>query len=97
MSYGARRRLQAATYYLLQRELLILDEVDSGLSCREVEQLLAALAQRSPGILLITHDIALARSVADRIVTMAGGSIRRDWPCDEFDRAALPADGGGEL
>ncbi|MGA2480218.1 MAG: ABC transporter ATP-binding protein [Spirochaetia bacterium] len=97
MSYGARRRLQAATYYLLQRELLILDEVDAGLSCREVEQLLAALAQRSPGILLITHDIALARSVADRIVTMAGGSIRGDWPRDEFDRAALAADGGGEL
>jgi energy-coupling factor transport system ATP-binding protein len=97
MSYGARRRLQAATYYLLQRELLILDEVDAGLSCREVEQLLAALALRSPGILLITHDIALARSVADRILTMAGGSVRGDWPRDEFDRAVLAEDGGGEL
>ena len=30
MSYGARRRLQAATYYLLRRDFLILDEVDPG-------------------------------------------------------------------
>jgi energy-coupling factor transport system ATP-binding protein len=95
MSYGARRRLQAATYFLLQRELLILDEVDAGLSCREVEQLLAALARRSPGIVLITHDIALARSVADRILSMAEGGIRGDWPRDDFDRLAVHAAGGG--
>jgi len=94
MSYGARRRLQAATYYLLQRELLILDEVDSGLSCREVERLLAALARRSPGILLITHDVALAKSVADRILLMADGSLRGDWRRDEFDHVDT-VEGGG--
>jgi energy-coupling factor transport system ATP-binding protein len=78
MSYGARRRLQAATYYLLSRKLLILDEVDSGLSCREVEMLLDALVMRAPGILLITHDLTLARSVADRILSMEAGRITSD-------------------
>ena len=94
MSYGARRRLQAATYYLLQRELLILDEVDSGLSCREVERLLAALSRRSPGILLITHDVALAKSVADRILLMADGSLGGDWRRDEFDQVDTGAEEG---
>ena len=85
MSYGARRRLQAATYYLLRRDFLVLDEVDSGLSCREVETLLDALVAGGPGILLITHDMALARSVSDRVLTMDSGRITGDVRRDGMD------------
>lgn len=80
LSYGARRRLQAATYSLLTRDLLILDEIDSGLSYREVESLVDALASRMPGIVLITHDMALARAACDRILVMEGGRISADAP-----------------
>jgi energy-coupling factor transport system ATP-binding protein len=78
LSYGARRRLQAATYWLLERDLLILDEIDSGLSYREVESLVEALASRVPGIILITHDMALAEAACDRILVMDGGRIAGD-------------------
>ena len=44
MSYGARRRLQAATYHLLEREILILDEIDSGLGYTDFLDVLPALA-----------------------------------------------------
>jgi energy-coupling factor transport system ATP-binding protein len=95
MSYGARRRLQAATYYLLRRDLLVLDEVDSGLSCREVEQLISTLEAGDPGIILITHDLALAKSVADRILLMADGRLAGDWRRDRFDAVDLPTGGEG--
>jgi energy-coupling factor transport system ATP-binding protein len=78
MSFGARRRLQAATYYLLARRLLILDEVDSGLSYRELESLIEALRSGGAGIVLITHDVRFARSVADRILVMDKGAMIAD-------------------
>ncbi len=79
MSYGGRRRLQAAISYLLPREILVLDEIDSGLSCREVERLLDALIPRAPGIILITHDMSLATSLSDRILVLEAGRLSRDF------------------
>ena len=93
MSYGGRRRLQAATWWLLPREILILDEIDSGLSCREVERLLDALFLRGPGIILITHDMALAKSVSDRILVMQGGRLAGDYRGAAFDRLDVAAGG----
>jgi energy-coupling factor transporter ATP-binding protein EcfA2 len=78
LSYGARRRLQAATFFLLSRDLLILDELDSGLSYREVESLIDALASHGPGIVLITHDMDLATASCDRILSMDDGRITAD-------------------
>lgn len=89
LSYGARRRLQAATYYLLSRDLLILDEIDAGLSYREVESLIDALASRVPGIVLITHDMALAKAACDRILVMEEGRIAADAPSEGFDSAGV--------
>ena len=79
MSYGGRRRLQAAISYLLPREILVLDEIDSGLSCREVERLLDALIPRAPGIIFITHDMSLATSLSDRILVLEAGRLSRDF------------------
>jgi energy-coupling factor transporter ATP-binding protein EcfA2 len=84
MSYGARKRLQAATYHLLRRDYLILDETDSGLSYREYLSLLSVLAQGGAGILLITHDMALARAVSDRLLLMEGGRITHELSRESF-------------
>ncbi len=77
MSYGARKRLQAATYHLLQRDFIILDESDSGLSYREYLSILSAISAGGAGILLITHDRELAFSVSDRVLLMEDGRIIR--------------------
>ena len=87
MSYGGRRRLQAATYYLLSRDLLVLDEVDSGLSARETQHLVDALFSRKPGIILITHDLVLATSISNRIIVMEAGRLTGDYRPEEYDRA----------
>ncbi len=94
MSYGARRRLQAAICYLLDRELLVLDEVDTGLSYREVYGLLAALRSTGAGILLITHDHSLATEVSSRILLLDKGAIRADLTAEEFDKLAAMREAG---
>jgi energy-coupling factor transport system ATP-binding protein len=93
MSYGARRRLQAAICYLLHRELLVLDEVDTGLSYRELSALLSVLRSTGAGILLITHDLALATSISDRILLMEKGSLLADLAPADFDTLAVLRDG----
>ncbi len=66
MSYGARKRLQAAIYYNLDRPFYILDELDSALNYRESYKIVECLASRGAGILLITHDSDFALNVRDR-------------------------------
>ncbi len=91
MSYGARKRLQAATYHLLERDLYILDEIDSGLSYKEVLPMVDALAAGGAGLLMITHDTALARAAARRVVLIDQGRIVQDCPAGDFRWSAGPS------
>jgi len=75
MSYGSRKRLQAAVYWLLDRPVVILDEADSGLAIRDLLELIEAFRSGSRAILFITHSGAFARRFSDRIVLMRNGRI----------------------
>ena len=72
MSYGQRKKLQAAIYWLLEKEIVIIDEADSGISSKEYRQIIDAFRQSpaDPAILIITHDIQLAALEADSIFRM---------------------------
>ena len=72
MSYGQRKKLQAAVYWLLNKKIVIIDEADSGISSREYRQIIDAFKQSpaNPAILIITHDIQLAALTADNIFRM---------------------------
>ncbi len=72
MSYGQRKKLQAAIYWLLNKKIVIIDEADSGISSKEYRQIIEAFRQSpvNPAILIITHDIQLAALEADRIYRM---------------------------
>jgi energy-coupling factor transporter ATP-binding protein EcfA2 len=75
MSYGTRKRLQAAVCYLLDRKICIVDEMDSGLPSREYIRIIGKLKKRVQTLVLITHDMQLARACANRIVSMDGGAV----------------------
>ena len=66
MSFGDRKRLQAAIYYNLDRPFIILDELDSALNYSEAFRVVSLLAERCAGILLITHDRDFASAVKTR-------------------------------
>jgi len=78
MSYGERKQLQAAVYYLLEKDLYIFDEIDSGLSFPVIERILSAFTRKSASVLLITHHMGFAQAAADRILTMKEGRIISD-------------------
>ena len=100
MSYGSRKRLQAAAGWLLGRDLVILDEADSGLSYRAFLGLLDTLRETGAGLVMVTHDAALARSAADRVIALDGGRIVADTSgyhtMGSSIDAALAAGGLGE-
>jgi energy-coupling factor transporter ATP-binding protein EcfA2 len=75
MSYGARKRLQAAVYYLLERPLAILDEADSGLGVREFARLIELFRGERRALLFITHDQRLAEAFGSRILRMRAGRL----------------------
>jgi energy-coupling factor transporter ATP-binding protein EcfA2 len=76
MSYGARKRLQAAVYYLLERPLLILDEGDSGISAADFTSMVGRLSSPRRALVIITHDLEIAARLADRVLSLRDGRLQ---------------------
>jgi heme exporter protein A len=95
-SAGMGRRLALARTRLLEPELLLLDEPYSSLDplgAELVTSLIAETRRRNGSAILVTHDIARARDVADRIVSLEGGRIV-PWTPAESPAAGVASDGG---
>lgn len=75
MSWGARKRLQAALYYLLDRPFYIIDEIDSGVTYESAFEIVSLLAKNGAGIVLITHDRFFVQTLADCQYSIIGGTV----------------------
>ena len=73
MSYGARKKLQAGVYYLLDRPLMIIDEGDSGLSVDDFDRMIGIFRKEDGTVIFITHDFRLARALADEVLELKAG------------------------
>ncbi|MCY4459849.1 MAG: ABC transporter ATP-binding protein [Albidovulum sp.] len=81
LSGGMKKRCQIATVLANSPEVLLMDEpfgaLDYPTKCQLQEQLLNILAREPKATVFVTHDIEEALFLADRIVVMGKGSIRR--------------------
>jgi len=79
LSGGMRQRAQLAAALALEPRYLVADEPTASLDAvlaRQVLELLSELCRRDGlGVLLVTHDLAAAASVADRLSVMYAGAV----------------------
>lgn len=83
-SGGQRQRIAIARALATQPQLLIADEPLSALDVTTQAQILSLFRQlqknRGLAILLITHDLAVADALADRIVVLQEGRVVEEGP-----------------
>jgi ABC-2 type transport system ATP-binding protein len=78
-SKGMQRRIGLAQALINDPDLVILDEPTSGLDpigCREVKDLILALAKRGKTVILSSHLLSDVEDVCDRVVIYYGGKIQ---------------------
>src|SRR5438270_7517728 len=78
-SKGMQRRIGLAQALINDPDLVILDEPTSGLDpigCREVKDLILALARRGKTVILSSHLLADVDDVCDRVVIYYGGRVQ---------------------
>jgi ABC-2 type transport system ATP-binding protein len=86
-SKGMQRRIGLAQALINDPDLVILDEPTAGLDpigCREVKDLILALARRGKTVILSSHLLSDVEDVCDRVVIYYGGRIQAFGPLKQL-------------
>ncbi len=88
LSGGQQQRVAIARALANTPEVLLLDEPTSALDpqrTREIGALVRELASESATtMVVVTHDLELARDVADRVVFLDAGRVEAELPTEQF-------------
>jgi polar amino acid transport system ATP-binding protein len=87
LSGGQQQRVAIARALAMQPKVMLLDEVTSALDPELVGEVLATmrqLAEDGMTMIVVTHEMAFARDVADRVVFMDDGMIVESGPPRDF-------------
>jgi microcin C transport system ATP-binding protein len=91
LSGGQRQRAMIAMALANEPEILIADEPTTALDVTVQEEILGLLArirrERGMALILITHDLAIVRRTADRVVVMRRGEMMEAGTAEEIFRA----------
>ncbi|KYO57439.1 ABC transporter ATP-binding protein [Tistrella mobilis] len=91
LSGGQRQRAMIAMALANEPEILIADEPTTALDVTVQEEILGLLArirrERGMALILITHDLAIVRRTADRVVVMRRGEMMETGTAEEIFRA----------
>jgi len=94
LSGGQQQRVAIARALAMEPRLMLFDEPTSALDPELVGEVLESmrrLAQSGMTMIVVTHEMAFARDVADRAIMMADGQVVEDAPPGEFFSAPAHA------
>ena len=90
LSGGQQQRVCIAAALASNPKVLVLDEPTTGLDvvtqARILNELLRLREEEHVAMLYVTHDLAVAAHIADRIMVMYGGYIVEEGPAEEVLR-----------
>ena len=87
LSGGQQQRVSIARALALEPDILFFDEPTSALDPEltgEILKVIRDLAQEEMTMVIVTHEMAFARDVADRIIFMDEGVIAEEGPAEEL-------------
>jgi oligopeptide/dipeptide ABC transporter ATP-binding protein len=98
LSGGMRQRALIAIAIACSPQLLIADEPTTALDVTIQSQVLDLFAQLQAdlgmGLLLVTHDVGVARQIADRVAVMYAGRLVEEGPVTLLEAPAHPYTAG---
>lgn len=94
LSGGMRKRIGLARTLILKPEIMLYDEPTTGLdpiTAKEISHLITDIRQKfNTASIIITHDIACAKIVADRIVVLKDGICSAEGTFEELQNSSDP-------
>ena len=87
LSGGQKQRIAIIRAMAMNPKVLLFDEPTSALDpemVKEVLELIKKVAENNITMVLVTHEMAFAREIADRIIFMDGGKIVEEGTPDEI-------------
>ncbi|WLS06001.1 amino acid ABC transporter ATP-binding protein [Shinella oryzae] len=87
LSGGQQQRVAIARSLCMEPEIMLFDEPTSALDpemIKEVLDTMIELAQSGMTMIVVTHEMGFARTVADNVVFMADGRMVESAPPEEF-------------
>ncbi|UIR56541.1 ATP-binding cassette domain-containing protein [Sphingobacterium sp. SRCM116780] len=88
LSGGQRKRIGIARTLILRPDIMMYDEPTAGLdpiTCLDINSLINEVQERyKTSSIIITHDLACAKTVGDRIVMLLDGKFERQGSFDEI-------------
>ena len=91
LSGGMRKRIALARTLIINPEIMLYDEPTSGLdtiTSREISELMLSVQKKfKVTSIIITHDMACAKSTADRIMILKDGLINAEGTYEELEKS----------
>lgn len=87
LSGGQKQRVAIARALCMKPEIMLLDEITAALDpemVHEVLDVILDLAREGKTMIIVTHEMAFARAVADRVVFIDSGAIVEEGTPEEF-------------
>lgn len=95
LSGGMRKRISLARTLIVDPMIMLYDEPTSGLdpvTSDEISILINEVQKKyKTSSIIITHDIACARTTANRIIMLLNGEVYKEGKMDEFENSDDPA------